>query len=144
MRKVLCLCQGNTCRSPMMERMLRRELEKLGVSDIHVESAGLMASAAGQPMAEYSMNELDRRGIDSSGHVSRYVGSLELSDFDAVLTVGETEVAGIREHADCPDMVIVLNGNAGGVPNPWQQGEVAYSICANLIEKKVREFAKTL
>jgi protein-tyrosine-phosphatase len=127
----------------MMERMLRHELERRGIPNIHIESAGLMESAAGQPMAEFSMNELEQRGIDSEGHVSRYVGAIDLMSFDIVLTVGEYEAHEISSHLDCPNLVITLNEGAGGIPNPWQQGEDAYRVCAETIERCVAEFVTT-
>ena len=126
-----------------MERMLRRELGFRGFSDIVVESAGLLASAAGQPMAEFSIRELASRGISANGHASRYVGTLDLSSFDIIVTVGDKEATSIREYAGCPKIVVVLNDENGGIPNPWQQGAVAYSLCADIIESQIRKFART-
>lgn len=144
MLKVLCLCRGNTCRSPMMERMLKDELETWDICDAHIESAGLMESAAGQPMAEFSMNELRRRTINCEDHVSRFVGTIDLSSFDIVLTVGETEAEQIRHFPGCPETVVVLNGENGGIPNPWEQGENAYRDCAVTIAQSIARFAATL
>ena len=133
--KVLCVCLGNTCRSPMMERMLRHQLDDIaGYSDISVESAGLMESAAGQPMAEFSQNELRERGIDATGHVSRFIGTLDLSEYRLILTVGEEEANSICALREGHAPIIILGG---GVPNPWQQGEQAYRDCANHIEQSL-------
>lgn len=144
MKRVLCLCKGNTCRSPMMERMLRHELEKQGIADIFVESAGLLESAAGQPMARFSMNELRQRGINCAGHTSRYVGAIDLASFDIVLTVGEDEAHEISSYLDCPNKVVTLNEGNGGIPNPWEKGENAYRECAEIIERCTAEIASTL
>jgi protein-tyrosine phosphatase len=141
MRKVLCICQGNTCRSPMMERMLRHKLEQLGMEDrVSVESAGLLESAAGQSMAEFSAKELESRGISTDGHVSRFIGSLNMADYDYIVTVGQPEaeqLTNLRRNGEVP--VIIL---AGGVPNPWQQGEQAYRECAALIEGKMEALVR--
>ena len=134
-QKVLFVCLGNTCRSPMMERMLRHMLaDQEQFSHVKVESAGLRESAAGQPMAEFSMKELKNRGINAEGHTSRFIGTVNLNDFDLIVTVGEEEVDQIMGNPDWnPNTPILILG--GGVPNPWQQGEEAYRTCASHIEQ---------
>ena len=119
----------------MMERMLRHMIEdRAGLSGVEVESAGLMESAAGQPMAEFSIKELEQRGIDASGHTARFIGTVNLDEFDLIVTVGETESAAIQylpEYSwNAPVLIL-----GGGVPNPWQQGEEAYRTCASYIEQ---------
>ncbi len=119
----------------MMERMLCHQLSDIiGYSDVSVESAGLMESAAGQAMAEFSQSELRERGIDADGHMSRFIGALDLSDYQLILTVGEEEANAICAMREGHAPIIVLGG---GVPNPWQQGEQAYRDCANHIEQSL-------
>jgi len=133
--KVLCVCLGNTCRSPMMERMLRHQLNDIvGYSDVSVESAGLRESAAGQPMADFSQRELRERGINADDHTSRFIGTLDLSEYQLILTVGEEEADAIVAMREGHTPIIILGG---GVPNPWQLGEQAYRECANHIEQSL-------
>lgn len=135
MTNVLCVCLGNTCRSPMMERMLRHTLDGLvGFSHVTVESAGLLESAAGQPMAEFSQKELRERGIDADGHASRFIGTLDLRKYHLILTVGEDEANAISELREGHAPILILGG---GVPNPWKQGEQAYHDCANNVEQSL-------
>lgn len=142
MHKVLCVCLGNTCRSPMMERMLRHELgEIIGLANVTVESAGLRESAAGQPMAEFSKKELRDRGINADGHLSRFVGTLDLSEYQLILTVGEEEANTLTAMREGHTPIIILGG---GVPNPWQQGEQAYHDCANHIEQSLSSIIEIL
>lgn len=127
----------------MMERMLRHQLQQYGIVDVNVESAGLLESAAGQPMTEFSMVELNNRGIDTDGHTARFVGTVNLTDFDFILTVGEDEANQLMENPDWnPNTPIIILG--GGVSNPWEKGKEAYRECANLIEENLAYFIKLL
>ena len=67
---IVCVCTGNTCRSPMAAALLRRALDKRGREDILVESAGLAAGAAA-PASEYALAAAAEIGLDLSGHLSR-------------------------------------------------------------------------
>ena len=67
---IVCVCTGNTCRSPMAAALLRRALDKRGREDILVESAGLAAGATA-PASEYALAAAAEIGLDLSGHLSR-------------------------------------------------------------------------
>jgi protein-tyrosine-phosphatase len=124
----------------MMERMLRYQFQLHGITDVEVESAGLLESAAGQPMAEFSAKELESRGISADGHVARYVGALNLIEFDYVLTVGRDEMDDLLRL--CKHRVNIGILGRGGVPNTWLQGEEAYRECAELIEEELKTVVK--
>lgn len=67
---ILCVCTGNTCRSPMAAALLRQALDKRGREDILVESAGLAAGFA-SPATEHAVAVMREIGLDLSGHRSR-------------------------------------------------------------------------
>lgn len=130
---ILFVCLGNTCRSPMMERMFLHMTKQRGLDYIHAESAGLLKDAAKQPMAEFSQKELESRGIDASGHTARFIGTLTLTDYDFIITVGEMEAVEIQKMPTWSEStpILILGGS---VPNPWEKGEEAYHSCAAHIE----------
>lgn len=145
-RKILCVCKGNTCRSPMMEAVLQNELAKLGLENATVESAGVLREAEGQSAHEFSRDELRNRGLNIESHVSRYIGHIgDLSRFDLILCVGAEEADQVREI--CPevqDRIEVVNSEIGGIPNPWQLGPEAYRVCAETIERAMTDIAHRL
>lgn len=82
---LLCVCTGNTCRSPMAAALLRRELDKAGRPDIRVESAGLAAD--GSPATPQAVAVMAEWGVDISAHRSRPVTAELLQNADRVLVM---------------------------------------------------------
>ncbi len=82
--KVIFVCTGNTCRSPMAEHLLRDLLSEEEL-DIEVESAGIMAGSGSPPTPE-TEQVLREAGIESiSSHRAQHVGELNLSPGDLLL-----------------------------------------------------------
>ena len=92
MNKVLCVCGGNISRSPMMQAVLQHHL---GAAFL-VESAGVREELAGRPANRRSVACMKERGVDLSGHVSRWVGNLELGQYQWFVCVGRDEADQVR------------------------------------------------
>ncbi|MFL5359908.1 MAG: low molecular weight phosphotyrosine protein phosphatase, partial [Myxococcales bacterium] len=67
--RVLMVCTGNICRSPMAQVLLADALKKRGI-DVAVESAGLGA-LVGHPADPIAVKLMQARGLDLSGHRGR-------------------------------------------------------------------------
>lgn len=85
--KILLICTGNTCRSPVAEALLRRELAKAGVVDAVVSSAGTGAWE-GERASEGSYLVALEKGIDLGGHRARLATRELLAEQDLVLAMG--------------------------------------------------------
>ena len=83
-RRILVVCVGNICRSPMAEALLRRELR--GQDGFSVESAGLGA-LVGHPASEHSVALMDELGLDISGHRARQIHPDMVAESDLVLVM---------------------------------------------------------
>ncbi|MBO9130076.1 low molecular weight protein arginine phosphatase [Bacillus sp. 165] len=96
MKRILFVCTGNTCRSPMAEAALRH----YGKEAFEVQSAGVFASA-GSNASSHAIRALEERGI-SINHQSQQVTEELISWADAVLTMTANHKAAILYHF--PDM----------------------------------------
>lgn len=84
--KILMVCTGNICRSPMMERLMRDALHRRDVGKwCEVVSAGTWAQAGG-PMQPFAASTLGEREVDATGFVATSVSENLLTSADLVLT----------------------------------------------------------
>ena len=96
--KIVFVCTGNICRSPMGEALLRHELAQRGCDDVEVSSCGTWASAP-QPATAHAVTVLEGRGIDLRAHRSRALEAAEIEAADLVLAMTSVHVREIEEVA---------------------------------------------
>jgi len=82
--RILTVCTGNICRSPLVEQYLRHSLHSF--PQISVESAGTMARD-GQDMPEQAKDLAKRRGLPLDGHSARYLQAQHVSGADLILVM---------------------------------------------------------
>ncbi|MFC7134048.1 MULTISPECIES: hypothetical protein [Salinibaculum] len=84
--RLLVLCWGNICRSPMAERYLRSALSETPAADLAVESAGL-GEREGRPSPPLAVEAARRYGVDLSDHTSVCATESMVADSDCVLVM---------------------------------------------------------
>ncbi|MFZ5721612.1 MAG: low molecular weight phosphatase family protein [Pseudomonadota bacterium] len=141
MERVLCVCLGNISRSPMMQMVLQQHLGAAFV----VESAGVNRELAGRPANHRSVACMKERGVDLSGHVSRWIGELDLGQYRWIVCVGRDEADQVRSAlGEHPASVIIANEHQGGIPDPYDLGLAGYRDCLALLDQVMPYVARRI
>jgi protein-tyrosine-phosphatase len=130
--KILLVCTGNTCRSPMAQAMLAHLLAVRGKRDIAVESAGVMAFP-GMHASPQAVRVMHERGFDISGHRSRLLTPDLLGDADLVLCMSDDIARAVRAMGGdtrAKPLSVYTAGHGGNIEDPFGKEINAYRACA--------------
>ena len=89
-KKILFICTGNTCRSPMAEILLRSKLEALGVKGVKALSAGLKAKK-GDTINPFSKQILEEKGYSCDAFTSTLLTAKILTEAYAIVCMTEAQ-----------------------------------------------------
>ncbi len=85
MVKVLFVCHGNICRSPMGEYVLKDMVRKRGLADrFEIDSAAVSREEIGNPVYPPAKREMERHGVACGGHAARQVTMEDYRYFDRI------------------------------------------------------------
>lgn len=96
--KILAVCLGNICRSPLAEGLLKREAEKRGLN-WEVASGGTASYHVGNPPDPRSIAIARAHGLDISAQRSRHVTTADLEEYDLVLAMDRQNVEDLKQRA---------------------------------------------
>lgn len=86
--KILFVCLGNICRSPLAEGILKDKLEKAGL-DSFVDSAGLLSYHIGEPPDHRSIETALKHDIDISKQIARKFSTHDFEKFDLIFAMDD-------------------------------------------------------
>ena len=85
MKKVIFVCLGNICRSPMAEFVMKDMVKKAGRGDeFQIASAAVSREEIGNPVYPPARRELQKHGIACDGHKAHQITRAELESYDLI------------------------------------------------------------
>lgn len=136
MNKIVVVCTGNTCRSPIAEGIINAIIEEHKIADTSVTSRGLSASD-GDAASENAILALEEIGIDIKKHRSNPVLTAELLEADCIYVMTEQHKNVIADALpEVLDKVIVMN-----ISDPFSQDIERYRECR---DEMLKYFTKEL
>lgn len=146
--RILFVCTGNTCRSPMAAALARDEVERRGWRDVEVDSAGV-AAAAGGPASAGTLEVAARHGLELDGHRSRPLTPYVVEESDLILTMSSAHLDAVRAlgGGDRASVITAFaEGREGdpewrgaGVPDPFGGDDAAYEATYRALKVLVRQ-----
>ena len=142
MKKILFVCHGNICRSPMGEFVLKDMVKKAGVADrFQIASAAVSREEIGEPVYPPARRELQKHGIDCRGHAARQITLEDYKHFDRIYYMDRRNARYLQAHLPSDKIRPLLNRD---VADPWYTGDFT-ATWNDLVEgcrQIMEEFAK--
>ncbi len=140
--KILMVCLGNICRSPLAEGILQKKIDQAGLN-WQVDSAGTNGYHIGEAPHRLSQKVALQNGIDISRQLSRKFVKEDIERFDKIYAMADDVVDEMkmiaRNKFDAAKVDLLLNENYPGqnrdIPDPWSGPEGDYHEVYELIEK---------
>ena len=134
--KILFVCTGNTCRSPMAEGIFRKMMQDLGQEEkVLCQSAGLSA-VDGMPVSENAVLACREVGVDISEHTARRITGEELPVWDLYFPMSKTH-GYILEQAGVPQTKIYIPKY---IADPFGQDLEVYRECRDKLTSQLEQF----
>ena len=125
MTKILFICHGNICRSPMAEFVMKDLVKKAGCADrFEIASAATSTEELGNPVYPPARRKLAEHGLGCEGKTARQ----DYRDYDLLVAMDRENLWNMRRFTgDDPDHKVSLlldyTGRPGDVADPWYTGD---------------------
>ncbi len=149
--KVLMVCLGNICRSPLAEGILKEKFVKNNISGI-VDSAGTAAYHAGENPDPRSIDIAKRHGLDISRQIARQFTVEDFDKFDKIFVMDEANYENViklaRNKDDIQKVELFLNQAFPKqnlpVPDPYYGGNDGFENVYQLLNKACDAFIEKI
>lgn len=129
MIKILFVCHGNICRSPMAEFVMKDMVRKAGLENqFHIASAATSGEELGNPVYPPARRKLAEHGIDCSGKTARRLRKSDYTQYDLLIGMDQANLRNM--HRMCggdPEgklhLLLDFTNRPGNVADPWYTGD---------------------
>lgn len=126
--RILFVCHGNICRSPMAEFVMRDLVSKKGLSESFViDSAATSTEEIGNPVHHGTKRKLNQVGIDCSGKTARQIVKADYVNYDYLIGMDEANVRNMRRYWRNDEdgkiyKLLEFAGSFDDIADPWYTG----------------------
>lgn len=144
--RIIAVCTGNICRSPMAELMLAEAIAAEGIAGVVVDSAGTTAYEVGRPIDPRAARKLTAHSIASDRHVAREWQAEWFRTRDLILALDVDHFGWLQQAAPDRESLSKIRmlrsfdpAVAGrdpldqGIEDPWYGGHTDFDLTWNLI-----------
>lgn len=125
MVKILFVCHGNICRSPMAEFVFKDLVHKEGLDkQFYIESAATSTEELGNPVYPPARRKLEEHGIDCSYKRARQIKKSDYDDFDLIIAMDEENLYYMgwvfrEDYLNKIHLLMEYTDRPGEVADPW-------------------------
>jgi protein-tyrosine-phosphatase len=142
LKKLLFVCSGNTCRSPLAEGIAKKIFPDDLLSKVEISSAGTSA-LEGSPASETAVRVAEKHSIDLRNHRSTFLNRPLVKDVDLIITMGSKhrQTVGVVDPSALSYTYLLTDfcdDEEGDVADPIGMGEDGYEATYAILEKCIR------
>ena len=151
MIKVLFICHGNICRSPMAEFVMKDLVRKAGAdTEFFIASAATSTEEIGNPVYQPARRKLAEHGIGCSGKTARQLRREDYDRFDLLIGMDGANLRNMRRICGGDpegklSLLLDWAGRSGDVADPWYTGDFeatwqdVLAGCQGLLDALIKE-----
>ena len=143
MKRILCVCLGNICRSPLAEGVLKAKAQEMNLP-LRVDSAGTLGYHIGNPADQRSVSIGKKHNVDISNHRAQKFTTQHFDLYDIILVMDRMNLSEVsamaRDEDDLQKINLYLENEEVADPyiGPPEGFEVLYEILEGKAEHWVR------
>jgi protein-tyrosine phosphatase len=149
MKRVLMVCLGNICRSPLAEEILR---SKVNPTEVEVDSAGTSNYHVGEKPDKRSIDVGEKHGLDLTHQRARQFSVSDFDDFDQIFVMDSQNYQNVvklaRTDADVAKVELISNvlhpGQNRPVPDPYYGGDDGFERVFHMLDNACELIAEKL